>query len=53
MTAFQPYTDQLQSGEWFFAIAFPDGRLMAVSPTTYPTWLDAQRALNMLLQLIK
>ena len=53
MTAFQPYTHQLNSGEWCFALAFPDGSLMAVSPTTYPTWLDAQRALNMLLKLIK
>ena len=53
MTAFQPYTHQLPSGLWCFALAQPDGQLMAVSPTTYPTELDAWRALKTLLRMIK
>lgn len=53
MTAFQPYTHQLPSGLWCYALAQPDGKLMAVSPTTYPTQLGARRALMMLLRTVK
>lgn len=52
MQNIQTYTHEIRPDTWCYAFAQPDGRLVAVSPQTYPTWLDAQRGLNAALTLL-
>ena len=46
MQFIQPYTRSIRPDAWLYAFANPEGREIAVSPKTYPTELDARRALS-------
>jgi len=52
MQHIQPYTHEIQPNIWCYAFAKPDGGLVAVSPLTYSTKSDAERAMNVAMALL-